>query len=801
MKKFLIILRREFAQLALTPALYAVLAGMTVLESYVFYQEAAATEKALLEPVVLLMGVLSLFWAPILTMRSFAGENAAGTLELLFTAPVRPVAAVLGKFGGAFAFYLLSLLPLGFYGAALARSAEIDWGAFAAMAAGLAGIGAAQIAVGLWVSALTANIIVAAAAACAGNFFGLMLSLPMEKGAAAFSFPAHWSWWMHFKEIFCRGLLDTRSLVFFASFVALFLFLTWLTVARRGAVGGEKMRRRPAYLAAGLFVVAVNVALFGGLARSGFGEIYAALSDGDFFRRGWPLTVAAGLCGAALVCLKWARRRVAWRRENYPAYLAAVAAALIFANVNYLAVQRFPSFATYHRWDLTANQVNTLSPSTRAALDQLTAPLTITVFLSDSVDYEGLPLMRYTRDLLSEFTAYSPKVKTEFFDAVADADAAKQKAQDLGLTATNLTQLIAVNYEDRRQVVPLTSLLREPDAQARLAGIKQPAFQGELVLAIVARRLSDRRAVNVYFAANIGEAQPFGREPLYNSVGLFAEALAREAYRLRPWSFDGAPPPDCDVLVVAGFNKPLSAARNEILTAFLQNGGRLLLLLPAPGDEAALGVGRHYRSGVEKMLDAIGIYPNGDRVFDEKNNFAGQSHQVLTLLDEASPIKTGLPQTVIVMPNTQSLSVADDSPWVLSRVARSLKPSQRFMPTAAQPLPDATSKFTAGPATVIAAAALPASAAAPEARIVVAGSVGWASNLFVNREGNLTFLNAATRWLAGRHYDINVAPREYLTYAINLSPQGWRWLWWLSLVALPEIWLLAAAAVWWRRRE
>ena len=138
MRTFFVILRREFAQLALTPAMYCVLAVLTALYSYAFYGEAAATEQAQIQPLAFLMGVMALFLVPVIAMRSFAGEKAGGTLELLFTSPISPAAVVLGKFAGCFLFYLLSLLPYAGYVAILAYYGTVEWGALAATGVGLA---------------------------------------------------------------------------------------------------------------------------------------------------------------------------------------------------------------------------------------------------------------------------------------------------------------------------------------------------------------------------------------------------------------------------------------------------------------------------------------------------------------------------------------------------------------------------------------------------------------------------------------------------------------------------------------
>lgn len=812
LKTFIITARREFAQLALTPALYAVLAALTILYSYVFYSEMSATAQSHIQPVAFLMGMMSLFLLPIITMRSFAGEMASGTLELLFTTPVRPIAVILGKFCGCLAFYVLSLLPYCGYVIILATYGDVDWGTLITTAISLLLIGAAQTATGIFVSSLTANIIVAAAGSCVLNFFFFMLSLPIERGASVFSFPAHFSWWAHFREIFMRGMVDSRSLIFFATLIALFLFLTWLIVCARGAYGGEKLSRKFLTLSGICALLGGNIFLFAGWARNNFNELFSAITHGDFFRGGLPITLGAILIIAALFFLQRSRRRngnffarrSSWR-ENYPLYLIAFSAVLIFVNLNYFATLRFAHWRTYQRWDLTANQTNTLSPNMQTALDLLTEPLNITVFLSENIDYDNVPLARQVRDLLSEFTSYSAKVKVDFCDAFADAEHANQRAKDLNLPATNLTQLVVVNYGERQQIIGADNFLRPPDKNAQMAGNKTPTFQGELVFAIVTRRLTDRQTTNIYFATQIGEVPAYGAENVYNCAGFFGEALAREAYNLRPWAMTGKDevPADCDVLIITGFAQPLPENYTNSVESYLARGGRVLLLLPEPNATSPLGVGQNYRTGFEKMLNEIGIRVRGDVIFDEKNNFAGASTQILALLDPSSPITVNAEQTVLVMPHTQSLITRDggQNDWQLWRVVRSLKTSKRLVPTAKINNPP-TNENTEGAATVIVTGARSARGNIPEARIVTAGSVGWASNLFIRREQNQPFLIAAVKWLAGRHYQItDIKMRNYLQYKLTMTPQNWRWTWWLTLVAFPEIWLLLGAGVWWMRKE
>ena len=75
-----------------------------------------------------------LFVGPVLTMRLLSEERRTGTLEMLLTAPITESQVVIGKFLGAFLFYVFLWLPTLVYVALLARQLPLDWGPVGAAA-------------------------------------------------------------------------------------------------------------------------------------------------------------------------------------------------------------------------------------------------------------------------------------------------------------------------------------------------------------------------------------------------------------------------------------------------------------------------------------------------------------------------------------------------------------------------------------------------------------------------------------------------------------------------------------------
>ena len=162
---------------------------------------------------------------PLLTMGLVTDERKKGTIELLMTSPVRGIDIVGGKFAGAFAFFTLMLLPIVPMFAFLGADGNREAGVVASGLLGLLLLGGAQIALGLFVSSLCENMLVAAI-----GTYGVIVTLQFIDTSVA----AGGSIWVRLLgslSFYARHLNSTRGLVavadiiYFTSWIVLGLFL------------------------------------------------------------------------------------------------------------------------------------------------------------------------------------------------------------------------------------------------------------------------------------------------------------------------------------------------------------------------------------------------------------------------------------------------------------------------------------------------------------------------------------------------------------------------------------------------
>jgi ABC-2 type transport system permease protein len=219
---------------------YIFMVVFLVLTSLLFFelQKFFVIGQATLRDFFGLVPIVMLFFVPAISMRMWAEERKLGTLETLMTLPVRDWEVVVGKFLAGFLFMLITLaltFPLPIMVGALGHP---DAGAIFCGYLGLVLLGAAYLAIGLWISTLTENQIVAfitSAVVCLILFIiGVDIFLtavpdwlvPFFKGIALGS---------RFSSIE-RGVIDLRDVIYYVSIIGFFLFLNVRSVElRRGA--------------------------------------------------------------------------------------------------------------------------------------------------------------------------------------------------------------------------------------------------------------------------------------------------------------------------------------------------------------------------------------------------------------------------------------------------------------------------------------------------------------------------------------------------------------------------------------
>src|SRR5712692_5744915 len=120
------LLRKEIHATFTSPIAYAIGAVFLLVMGYTFSLTLFFTKVANLTYIFHQMYVLLVLLVPVLTMRAFAEERRADTLELLLTAPVREVWIVLAKFLAALALIVALLVLSGTYAVVLGLYGEPD---------------------------------------------------------------------------------------------------------------------------------------------------------------------------------------------------------------------------------------------------------------------------------------------------------------------------------------------------------------------------------------------------------------------------------------------------------------------------------------------------------------------------------------------------------------------------------------------------------------------------------------------------------------------------------------------------
>lgn len=162
MTAILTIASRELRSFAVSPFAYVVAALYFALNGLLFVSELPDLTEARVDGWMRHAALLTVFVAPLLSMRVLAEERRSGSLEVLLSSPVRDFSVVLGKFLGLLGAYAVLLAATAVYPLVIARWGTPDAGPIVAGYLGLLLLGAASLGVGLLASVLSRQQIVAA---------------------------------------------------------------------------------------------------------------------------------------------------------------------------------------------------------------------------------------------------------------------------------------------------------------------------------------------------------------------------------------------------------------------------------------------------------------------------------------------------------------------------------------------------------------------------------------------------------------------------------------------------------------
>ena len=244
MRNVWIIWQKELRSYFVSPIAYLLLAMFAVIFGFFFWNIVdyfAATgmeslrrgemfpmniNEQVIRPLLSNVGVIGLFFIPMITMRLFSEEKRSGTIELLVTSPVRDGEIILGKWLAALSLYGVLLLLTALNFVFLFKYGNPDWKPLAIGYLGLLLQAGSLLAIGMFISTLTKNQIIAGAAT-----FGVCLLLWVLEWVSGYE-TATWAQVLSYLSVvthigsFSKGLLDSKDAVYYVTLTFLGIFFT-----------------------------------------------------------------------------------------------------------------------------------------------------------------------------------------------------------------------------------------------------------------------------------------------------------------------------------------------------------------------------------------------------------------------------------------------------------------------------------------------------------------------------------------------------------------------------------------------
>ncbi|MEW5802386.1 MAG: ABC transporter permease subunit [bacterium] len=235
MNNIFAIFKKEFRSYFNSPIAYIFITAFLVFSGWLFFRGFFLIGEATMRPFFSILPWEFLFFVPAVTMRLWAEEKKLGTIELLMTFPLSDYEIVMGKFLAAFLFLTITVLLTATFPLTLFYLNKPDLGPIIGGYLGALLMGAAYLSIGLFISSLTENQIVAFIVSiftCFALFIigeQIVITALPSWLARIFTFLGLGA---HFESI-GRGVIDSRDLIYYVSVIVFFLFLNIRSVESR----------------------------------------------------------------------------------------------------------------------------------------------------------------------------------------------------------------------------------------------------------------------------------------------------------------------------------------------------------------------------------------------------------------------------------------------------------------------------------------------------------------------------------------------------------------------------------------
>src|SRR5664280_108239 len=471
-------------------------------------------------------------------------------------------------------------------------------------------------------------------------------------------------------------------------------------------------------------------------------------------------------------------------------FAASSATAGIVLAVALVGMVNWLGYRHYSRGDWTSSKLYTLSEKSLNVLKRLTKDVRVVVLMTPST-----PLFSETKELLDRYQAASPKIKVEFIDPERDPLRTKALAQEFGVSTANT----AVFSSEGRKKYVTSDQLAEYDYSGMQTGQapKLKGFKGEEQFTSAILGVVNPKVPKIYFSTGHGEHDPDGTDA--NGYSQLRDAIKRDNFDVEKTTLlSGAIPADCDLLVIAGPKAPFTDPEKAALKAYLDKGGRALIMLdPVLGDRAQA-------SGLEDLLKGYGVQVDNDIVVDPARKLPFFDLSAVYVNEFRShPVVDGMQGLAVLLPVARSVTTVSapgaSSTILLTTSDKGWGETDLAAIVAGKPVAK-DAKDIPEPVSLGVAAQ---SEKDKEAgwRLVVFGNSAFATNQYLANAGNSNLSLNAVNWLANQVQALGIAPRSPEQVQLFLSETQMSHVLLISLFGLPGCAILLGVAVWWRRRR
>lgn len=551
----------------------------------------------------------------------------------------------------------------------------------------------------------------------------------------------------------------------------------------------------------GYIILAGIIAVIAGF---GISRIFNSWGISSLVPMGVGGAVIIGFSSVVAVRKNWFSTEASKRKALVGTNVAimSIFAACIFAVVGFLNNRH------YERFDLTVTGKYSLSSKTKNILKNLEKPIVITTLFN-----QGEMFYEQIMDILKEYAYHTDKIKVESVDPLRNRTKVEELAKRLNISDLQLNTVVFECGEYSKHV-------QQSEVIERQYPFK---FKGEEAFTEAILNVTQEKQTAIYFVTGHGERQfeDFDR----GGVSGIANALKRDNCRVAPLDILTTKkiPDDCEVLVVAGPTKAYLTEELNIIRNYLENRGKLLLMLePALSPNAP--------TGFKTLLPEYGIAVRDDVVVYNKVNMPlfgiqtvaeiyvgkdeyAEDHPITNDLKTYNTILFGACPVDATPPNDQMpyqatvLLRAPEGSWGEIDVAniQKKKPEYNIDTDVQGPVSLAVaSRVKELPKSVLQSHPAMANdpAAKPQgAQLVVFGDVDFATNEYIENPGNADLFRNSINWLAKKETQLGISAKPPDFRKATISPVQMKVIFWISIAGIPVIPIIIGSMVWWKRRR